>query len=88
MTGRAKKRGWVRITLSPSEAAPLFRDKGFVGCPDAPERCHGSMDRQGRPRRMHAVYPNGWRATLVFHLDGSVSLSQTWKARIPGGTTA
>lgn len=88
MTGHSKKRGWVRITPLPAEAAALFRDAGFAGYPADPERCHGFRDRQGRPRRLHAVYPNGWRATLVFHLDGSASLSQTWKVRLPGGAAA
>lgn len=80
----AKKRGggWRRVDVTADNmpmVAEKLRDAGSVGGDGAPTAAHAHFDRQGRLRRIHATYANGWRATLTLRTDGSYSLSQALK---------
>lgn len=59
--------------------AEQLRECGSLGGEGDPVAAHAHFDRQGRLRRIHATYENGWRATLVLRIDGSYSLSQAIK---------
>jgi hypothetical protein len=58
---------------------PLLRQCGFIGDDADPLEVKAHFDRAGRPRRIHATYPNGWRATLNLRADKTYSLSQAIK---------
>lgn len=75
-------RGWRRVDVT-SDNMPMvaqkLREAGSVGGEGEPAAAHAHFDRQGRLRRIHATYANGWRATLTLRTDGSYSLSQALK---------
>jgi len=61
----SSRRGWVRVELTDlAKAGAIFRQAGFVISDDDPVEAYGHRDRAGGWRRMHATYPDGWRATL------------------------
>lgn len=68
--------GWRRRDIELAKAGSLMREAGFVGCDSDPIVAYAHYDRQGRPRRAHAQYENGWRATLCIRINGDCSLSQ------------
>lgn len=77
-----KRGGWRRVDVTGDNmpmVAEKLRDAGSVGGEGEPTAAHAHFDRQGRLRRIHATYANGWRATLTLRVDGSYSLSQALK---------
>lgn len=75
-------RGWRRVDYAAEMIALVgeqLRECGSLGGDGDPVAAHGFYDNQGRLRRLHATYANGWRATLVVRTDGSWSLSQAIK---------
>jgi len=79
------KRGWRRSEADPAKVGPILRMAGTIPSDGDPVDAWAHFDRQGRPRRIHARYADGWRATLSFRLDGTCSLSLALKLRIEGG---
>lgn len=75
MSKRGDRRGWVRHELDLAKAHSLFRRAGFGGSEVEPATAYAHRDRQGRWRRVHARWPDGWRATLTLYVDGSQALS-------------
>lgn len=74
--------GWRKVAVTAERMpaiAQQLRDTGCVAGNGDPIEAHIHYDRQGRARRVHARYENGWRATLVLRLDGTISLSQAIK---------
>lgn len=74
--------GWRKVDVTAElmpHVAEQLRNAGSLGGEGIPVAAHAHFDRQGRLRRIHATYENGWRATLVLRLDGSYSLSQAIK---------
>jgi len=84
--------GWRRIDITAEKMpawAEALREAGSLAGDGDPVAAHAHYDRQGRLRRVHATYQNGWRATLVVRTDGSVSLSQAIKlVTLPKGSEA
>ncbi|EQB31974.1 hypothetical protein [Sphingobium ummariense] len=80
-----KKRGlrsWRRVDVTPDNMEMVgakLRECGTMGGEGEPVQAHAHFDRQGRLRRIHAAYENGWRVTINIRLDGSYSLSQAIK---------
>ena len=75
-------RGWFKSIVPDADMAKvgaLLRDAGPIAGDGDPTHAHAHYDPQGRVRRVHATYANGWRATLVLRVDGSFSLSQAIK---------
>jgi len=75
-------RGWRRVDVTADNMAMVgekLRECGSMGGDGDPVAAHAFYDNQGRLRRLHATYGNGWRATLVIRTDGSFSLSQAIK---------
>lgn len=73
---------WRKITFTSddlSKVGELLRETSVIAGEGDPISAHGHYDTQGRPRRIHARYANGWRATLVMRLDGTYSISQAIK---------
>jgi hypothetical protein len=85
-------RGWRKIPVNEADmpkVAALLREAGPIAGDGDPTAAHAHYDPQGRVRRVHATYANGWRATLVLRVDGSFSLSQAIKlVSQPKGATA
>ncbi|MFZ5746351.1 MAG: hypothetical protein ACOY45_01695 [Pseudomonadota bacterium] len=77
---------WHRVALPVDRAGAVLRSAGFCLSNDDPVEAYGHCDRQGRWRRVHARYADGWRATLVFRLDGSGSLSYSIKMAVRGSS--
>jgi hypothetical protein len=79
MRGRKKnaagRGGWRRREIELAKAGELMRAAGFLMSPADPVSAHAHYDYQGRVRRAHATYEDGWRATLQLRLDGTSSLS-------------
>lgn len=77
-------RSWRRVEM-PEERLPavaaLLREAGPVFGNGCPIKAHAFFDPANRPRRVHATFANGWRATLVLYVDGTGSLSQALKIR-------
>ncbi|WP_303763545.1 hypothetical protein [Sphingobium yanoikuyae] len=75
-------RAWRRVEM-PDENLPavlkLLREAGPVFGKGDPVQAHSYFDAENRPRRLHATFADGWRATLVLHLNGTGSLSQALK---------
>lgn len=81
-TPSKRKGGWRRVDVTADNmpmVAEKLREAGSVGGEGQPTAAHAHFDRQGRLRRIHATYANGWRATLTLRTDGSYSLSQALK---------
>jgi hypothetical protein len=62
----------------------MLRELGFVGTESDPTSVRASFDADGRPRRVHAHYADGWSCTLQLSIDGSFSLSQSVRMRVTG----
>lgn len=79
---KRSNRAWRKVDM-PTEKLPavatLMREAGPVFGEGAPIKAHAFFDAANRPRRVHATFANGWRATLVLHVDGTGSLSQALK---------
>ena len=67
--------GWRRREIGLAEAGKLMRAAGFAISSADPVSAHAHYDGQGRVRRAHATYEDGWRTTLQLRLDGTSSLS-------------
>jgi len=70
---------WRVISPDPAKVGPLLRECGFLAVETDPIEVSAHFDAADRPRRVHAKYEGGWRATLVLRADGSYSLSHTFK---------
>lgn len=68
---------WRVTSEDPATIGPLLRKCGFLAVDTDPLEVRAHFDATGRPRRVHATYQGGWRATLVLRADGTYSLSQT-----------
>lgn len=75
--------GWRRREVDLAKAGALMRAAGFVASSADPVAAHAHYDGQGRIRRAHATYEDGWRATLQLRLDGTSSLSMAIKLVTP-----
>lgn len=82
------KGGWRHTTPDPATIGPMLRKAGFVASDVDPVRVSASFDHDGRPRRIHARYPDGWTCLLNLSLDGSYTLSQSLRMRIVGRQVA
>jgi hypothetical protein len=79
MTARRKgssAKGWRRIQGEPERIGPLLRECGVLASDADPVECWWHRDQQGRARRIHARYADGWRVTVTLHLGGGFKLSQ------------
>ncbi len=74
---KSRRGGWRQTNPEPAKIGPLLRECGFLGDDADPLEVTAHFDRQNRPRRIHATYPNGWKATLNLRVDGSFALSQS-----------
>ena len=88
MTTRSRNqsgnRGWRKVEMPVERlgaVATLLREAGPVFGEGDPIKAHAFFDPANRPRRVHATFANGWRATLVLHVDGTGSLSQALKLK-------
>lgn len=75
-------RGWRRVEM-PAErmeaVKTLMQQAGPLLGKGDPIMAHAFFDRTDRPRRVHATFADGWRATLVLYSDGTGALSQALK---------
>lgn len=78
------RRRWRTTQPDPAIIGPLLRDAGFRGSDADPTSCRASFDADGRPRRLHARYAEGWTCTMHLSADGSYSLSQSIRTRVYG----
>jgi hypothetical protein len=74
-TGLSRNRRWLRRELDPLGVDRIMREVGFSATADRPTEGHAMVDRGGNMRRVHAVYPDGWRVTLTIKKSGEGSLS-------------
>jgi len=79
-----RKAGWRQTAPDPATIGPLLRKAGFVGSEVDPISVRASFDDEGRPRRVHARYPEGWTCVMHLAIDGSYSLSQSIRMRVTG----
>ncbi len=77
-----RRSGWRTTQPDPAAIGPMLRDAGFVGSAADPVTVRASFDAQGRPRRIHARYPDGWTCVLHLSLDRSYSISQCLRLRV------
>ena len=82
MSRRRQTRRLMKTEAEPAKVGKMLRDFG-VAHEDDPESVQAYWDAQGRPRRVHARWPDGWTATLFLHSDGGYSLSQNLKITVP-----
>jgi hypothetical protein len=79
-----RRRGWRTTSPDPAGIGPMLRHAGFVGPDSDPTSVRVSFDADGRPRRVHARYADGWTCTMHLCADGSYSLSQSLRVRVSG----
>jgi hypothetical protein len=79
-----RKSGWRQTQPDPATVGPLLRKAGFIGSESDPISVRASFDDEGRPRRVHARYAEGWTCCMHLALDGSYSLSQSVRMRVTG----
>lgn len=78
-------RGWCRVQIADADLGAmgkLIREAGPCLAEGDPVRSHAYYDNARRPRRIHAQFADGWRATLVLHVGGTCSLS--WALKLKG----
>ncbi len=88
MKRRLARRGWRTIDAEPAKIGPMLRQAGFIGSERDPTSVRGSYDADGRPRRVHARYADGWTCTMHLAADGSYTLSQSLRMRVSGRAPA
>lgn len=74
-TRSSKSRATRRHTLDPDKLAPVLAEMFPVGDGELPTAVDGWFDRQGRPRRVRADYPNGWRIEFRLSVKRTVTSS-------------
>lgn len=79
-----RKSGWRQTSPDPSVIGPRLREFGFIGSNADPISVRASFDIEGRPRRVHARYPDGWTCTLNLSTDRSYTISQSLRTRVTG----
>jgi len=79
--GGRRTRGWRTVGQDPAKVGPLLREAGFRGSEADPVDVRASYDADGRPRRIHARYADGWSCVMHLAADRSYSLSQTYRTR-------
>jgi len=76
-----KRVALTRFPLDIARAKTVLEEAGVRASTGDPETAFGYRDGAGRPRRIVARYPDGWRADLRFHVDGTFSLTQSLRLR-------
>jgi hypothetical protein len=79
-----RKSGWRQTQPDPAVIGPRLREFGFIGSETNPISVRASFDAEGRPRRVHARYADGWTCTLHLSTDRSYSISQSLRMRVTG----
>jgi hypothetical protein len=64
--------GWTKANLDLAKAGDMLRDYA-TPCKGDPVEAAVYRDRQGRHRRITALYPEGWSLRVNFALNGKVS---------------
>ncbi|HEX8485712.1 hypothetical protein [Sphingomonas sp.] len=82
------RRGWRSTQPDPALIGPMLRQAGFIGSDSDPTSVRASFDADGRPRRIHARYAEGWTCAMHLSIDGSYSLSQSIRMRVSGRVPA
>lgn len=76
--------GWRQTRPDPAKVGPLLRQAGFRASEDDPIYVRASFDGGENPRRIHARYANGWTCLMHLSIDGSFSLSQSFRVQFSG----
>ncbi len=84
MTRNARRSGCRTTRPDPAKVGPLLRQAGFRGSDDDPVRVRATYDDQGRPRRVHAHFADGWSCVLYLASDGAYTLRQSLRIRVSG----
>lgn len=82
---KARKRTPLRkVQLVPANAMPLLLEAGVISRDKDADTVMAWLTASGEPRRIIARFPDGWRADLRIHVDGSFSMTQSFKLKIEG----
>ncbi len=84
MARSPRRAGWRSKQEAPAVIGPMLRQAGFIGSDSDPTSVRASYDADGRPRRVHARYADGWTCTMHLSLDGGFSLTQSIRMRVTG----
>lgn len=84
MRSRAARGKLRRVQIIPADAMPLLREAGVISQEQDAETVMAWLSPSGQPRRIIARFPDGWRADLRIHVDGSFSMTQSLKIKVAG----
>lgn len=77
-----------RYALDSAQLAPVLAELFPVGDGELPTVVDGWFDRQGRPRRVRADYPNGWRIEFRLSVKRTVTSSSATLRLVTRGKPA
>lgn len=84
MRSRAQRGKLRRVQLIPANAMPLLREAGVISQEHDADTVMAWLSPSGEPRRIIARFPDGWRADIRIHIDGSFTMTQSLKLQMAG----